>query len=597
MVSVRRRDFLAQFSCSVGASLLPLSKVSAGDDDHEFGERRDTCWLEVTAPFVIESPELGIHSEIILTSDTFSGPQGHAGQTDVTDFEIYLFDPRGKPIGNQGVARRITAPAMNTTVLRVGDLIGDARSFMGGAKVRLRPHARSPMHASDLFSSAFVRWTTGASFDNVHANPDPLEWQRPEAFFYSMPFPALSEYECFYSVFNPYQQRSVGEITLHDARGGVLRKIGYDLPGQSSVFLDVATGELISDVETMFSGRAAAAAVPLTQEGGTIAVANVVGTVKNFGYLLIRKRGGRRFSIDHPIHQSMYPQMKALAPFDANGGFRARNVLYTPLLFNSRKIGGITLDTRYHLSAGRPLEDALWLSPFVNDGDGTVPWQFAGDKKLRSMLPATQIIGGAIRLGTAESCIIDCSKLGLSKDFSGGLSLPISPLANHTLMKVEVRVKEWGTHAFTHFRPGLGASRAYQRPVERGRLATDYITSGARLERKGGRLVRDEILCIINIDDKEVVGNPTVEIFSSAGLLARVKLGEVPPFACRHFVLSQQSTKHFGDSDLSLRLVDEHATLLMSVVHIDHELRDIALDHGSDRFSTFGEFKCIPAPL
>ncbi len=592
MVSVRRRDFLAQFSCSVGASLLPLSKVAAVDDD-EF-RMPATCWLEVTAPFVVESAELGIRSEIILTSDTFSGPQGHADRVDTTDFEIYLFDPNGKAIGGRGVAKQITAPAMHTTVLRVRDLIGDGRSFIGGAKVRLRPRTRSAMHASDLFSSAFVRWTTDTSFDNVHANPDPLEWQRPEAFYYSMPFPPLSEYECFYSIFNPYPQRSIGEVTLHDPQGRVLRKIGYDLSGQSSAVLDVSTGEFISDVSTMFGSRPGSAAVPISQDGGTIAVANADGTVKNFGYLLIRKRGGRRFSIDHPIHQSMYPQAKAAAPFDPNGGFRARNVLYTPLLFNSRKIAGITLETRFHLSAGRPLEEALWLSPFVNDRDGTVPWQFAGDKKLRAALPASQVVGGAIRLGTAESCVIDCSTLGLPRGFSGGFSLPIAPLANHTLMKVEIRAKEWGTHAFTHFRPGLGAARVYQKPEERGRLATDYITSGARLERKAGRLVRDEILCVINIDDKEIVGNPTVEIFSSAGLLAQVKIGEIPSFACRHFVLSEYLGKNLGSDDLSLRLVDERATLLMSVVHIDYERMDIALDHGSDRFSTFADFKCSP---
>jgi len=42
-------------------------------------------------------------------------------------------------------------------------------------KIRLRPRGREPMPASDLFSSAFVRWQTKPSFDNVHANPDPLQ--------------------------------------------------------------------------------------------------------------------------------------------------------------------------------------------------------------------------------------------------------------------------------------------------------------------------------------------------------------------------------------------------------------------------------------
>src|SRR5947209_6082384 len=44
---------------------------------------------------------------------------------------------------------------------------------------------------------------------------------------------------------------------------------------------------------------------------------------------------------------------------------------------------------------------------------------------------------------------------------------------------------------------------------------------------------------------------------------------------------------------LSLRLVDERATLLMSSLHLDYVRRDIALDHGSDRFSTFLDYSCV----
>jgi hypothetical protein len=43
---------------------------------------------------------------------------------------------------------------------------------------------------------------------------------------------------------------------------------------------------------------------------------------------------------------------------------------------------------------------------------------------------------------------------------------------------------------------------------------------------------------------------------------------------------------------MSLRLTDAKATMLMSLVHIDYGRKDIALDHGSDRFSTFQEFTC-----
>jgi hypothetical protein len=59
-------------------------------------------------------------------------------------------------------------------------------------------------------------------------------------------------------------------------------------------------------------------------------------------------------------------------------------------------------------------------------------------------------------------------------------------------------------------------------------------------------------------------------------------------------LLSTLVSGKIGANDLSLRLVDEQATLLMSVLHLDYERRDIAADHGSDRFSTFSEFTCDP---
>ena len=105
-------------------------------------------------------------------------------------------------------------------------------------------------------------------------------------------------------------------------------------------------------------------------------------------------------------------------------------------------------------------------------------------------------------------------------------------------------------------------------------------------------MIRDEIVGVMNIDDQATEGQPTLEIFTSTGLLERVKLGKIPAFACCHFLLSELVNREVPASDLTLRLVDEKTTLLMSVVHLDYERRDIALDHGSDRFSTYGEFGC-----
>lgn len=69
-------------------------------------------------------------------------------------------------------------------------------------------------------------------------------------------------------------------------------------------------------------------------------------------------------------------------------------------------------------------------------------------------------------------------------------------------------------------------------------------------------------------------------------------LDKLPPFACRHYLLSDLIREEMKSEMLSLRLVDERATLLMSVIHLDHTRRDLALDHGSDRFSTFLDFGC-----
>ena len=284
--------------------------------------------------------------------------------------------------------------------------------------------------------------------------------------------------------------------------------------------------------------------------------------------------------------------MPAPPPFDGAGRFKARNILYTPLLFRSKRIGGVTLESRFHFSSGAPLEEFLWINPFVTDSNGTVAWQVTAETKLPATISATQIERGAIRLSGMQSCMLDCAELPLPKTFSGGLSLAVAPTTNHTLMKVEISVKEWGAHAFTHFRPGLQSARGYQASPPRGDLATDYIASGARLERSGNKLVRDEVIGVMNIDDKATIGHPVLEIFTSSGLLARVDLGEVPGFACRHYLLSELSSGKIGSHDLSLRLVDEHATLLMSVVHLDYVRRDLALDHGSDRFSTFNDYSC-----
>ena len=255
-------------------------------------------------------------------------------------------------------------------------------------RIRLKPKTRTPTHASDLFSSAFIRWNTRHSFAKVHANPDPLEWQRPDSFFYSMPFPPLDAYDCFYSVFNPYAETSVGAVSLYDQFGIKLRDIPYELKPHSSLLIDLRRAEAIDDIKLVLSNRRSAHnQKTIGSKGGTIAVTNRSGSVKNFGYLFIKQDNSRRFSVEHPIHQPPFNPTAAPAPFDSAGRLKAKNVLYTPLVFNQTKIGGITLQSRFHLSSGAPVEEALWLSPFITDHKGEVVWQMGEGMKPPQSIP------------------------------------------------------------------------------------------------------------------------------------------------------------------------------------------------------------------
>lgn len=582
MPSFDRRSFLASVSCSLAGAIVPAKIVKAENSNA-------ACWLELAAPFIVADTELGVECEIVLTSDTFAGVAGHADGKAASEYELCLYDSAGRAIGSGGVAKRLTVPAMQTTVIPVRDLIGDTKKFFGGLKIRLRPAANDQAampHASDLFSSAFVRWRTPNAFDNVHANPDPQQWQKTEAYYYSMPFPSLQENECVFSLFNPNNEPSAGEIVVSDPLGKRIAGQRYELKPHASLLFDLNAGAIVA--EPWASARSAKTA----SQNGLLSVTNNQGTAKSFGYLMIRRSAQKRFSVEHPIHQSIFKQKPAAAPFDDKQQFKARNVLYTPLLFRSKKIGKLTFDSRFYLGAGLPMEESLWLYPFAVDEHGEVVWSAITDKKLAAALPS-QTERGVIRLGANQSCALDLNRLSFDKEnFSGGLAVAVAPDANHTLLKVEVRVAEWGAFAFTHFRPGLRSARAYQTPKERGGLATDYIASGARLVKNKTAIEFDELIGVINIDDQGLDASPTLELFGSRGLVARIKLGAIPPFACRHFLLSELLAGEVSYEPLSLRLTDQRATLLMSVMHIDHQRRDIALDHGSDRFSTFLDFVC-----
>lgn len=603
MKTFDRRSFLSTVSCSLAALAPdPLSHVQRllAEESKTFTPGNRSCWLDVCAPFIIEDAEHGLNAEIILTSDTFAGARGHQDGADATEYEIYLYDAAGRAIGADGMARRLTVSAMRTTAIPTRELIGDAKNFLGGMKIRLRPRgrdARSQMtHASDLFSSAFVRWRAAASFDNVHANPDPPQWQNTESYFYSMPFPSLAEYECVFSLFNPYDARSSGEIALHDPFGKKVTARRYELKPRASLIFDLNANQLTDGFQPLVADKTRS---KQNRHHGLLAVANEQGTAKSFGYLMIKQDSRGRFSVEHPIHQGVFKPRPAAVPFDAQNQFRAKNVLYTPLLFHRKKIGGakngpessLTLESRFYLGAGLLLEEAQWFYPFAVDGEGEAVWSSLNDEKLRAGLPA-QTERGAIKLSAGQSCALDFKQLSLAPDFAGGLCVAVAPDTSHTLLKVEVRVAEWNAFAFTHFRPGLRSARSYQKPEQRGGLAADYIVSGACLVKSKSVTRRDELLAVLNIDDQGLEARPVVELFGPRGLITRLPLGVVPPFACRHYLLSELLAGEASHESLTLRLVDERAALLMSAAHLDYERRDLALDHGSDRFSTFLDYGC-----
>jgi hypothetical protein len=602
MWSIDRREFLSRLSQSMAAVIavpsihaqrLFLSNPRQGQTTSGASSTNGTCWLDVCAPFIVEDDQRGIHTEIVLTSDTFVGAQGHQDGADATEYEIYLYDAAGRAVGPRGMAHRLTVPAMRTTVLNAQDFTGGG-NFWGGMKIRLRARAREPMPASDLFSSAFVRWRTEKSFDNVHANPDPLQWQKAESFYYSMPFPPLAEYFCTFALFNPNAVPSLGQIVLFDHQATRVLTKRYELKAFQSLMLSLNAGEFATQPsDALVPPATRQTSKPLTTAGGGhLVVTNDQKSVKSFGYLLIRQPDKARFSVEHPIHQGIAVSGPEISPIDPSGNFKAKNVLYSPLLFRAKSIGPITLESRCFLSTGMCAEPAMWFAPFATDGDGKVHWNGRTDPKLALQLPAGQFREGTIRLAAEQSCILDLQQLSFKENFSGGLSLAISPDTTHTLMKMEVRVPEWKAHAFTHLRPGFRSARSYQKPRQRGGLATDYIASGARLERRENALLLDELIGVLNIDGQGVEGRPVLELFGPNGFLSRLTLGAVPGFAGRHYLLSDLAPGINKYGPLTLRLVDQEATLLMSILHIDYVRRDIALDHGSDRFSTLLEYNC-----
>lgn len=567
----------------------PSSKKAGGDK---------TCWLDVAAPFVVEDPAMGLGTELLLTATCFPGIEGYRQAQYGTEYEILLYDAKGREV-NLGSAGRMLIPSMRPTVVRMGELLGSTGGrkqgggFWGSARVRLAPRGANTTHAGDLFSAGFVRWNTPGNFDNVHAHPAAPAQARGR-FFYSMPFPALSEYHCAFVLFNPSDDPSEGVVRLVGPLGQTAGERRYKLrPHQTTLY---SLGDL-KPADTPGEALAIAGApASAVRSGGVVAVINDTEAV-SFAYTMMKGREGGSFSVEHPLHFQDYPVKAARkTPFAANGAFPAEALLYTPMLFSGRRIGGVELESRMYLSASRWLEDALWLMPFVTNPQGSIAWVSNRDDKFPERVePAAHAQQGVLRLGFFESCRIDARALPLPENFSGGFGVATIPKTSHSLLKIEVRAKNWGRVAFTHFRPGGAAHQRYRSVAERGGLATDYIVSGCQARGRGDRREHDCLLAVMNIEfQDEKSGAPKLQLFGPKGLLAEKELGEFPGLSCRHLLLSElfPDLQTEPGQPLTVRMLDREAMMVVSALHLDYQRRDLAMEHGSDRHSTWLDYGC-----
>lgn len=607
MEQLNRRLFLSQLSASFAA--LPFVKAGAKPADALTGKG---CWLTVCVPLVVEDAARNIHTDIVLTAASFSGVTGYQDVAQATEYELSLYDAAGKPLKLDGSKDflRLKVAAMHATLLRCSELVRGRDAFWGGMRIRCFVSAKESNaampHIGDLFSAAFVRWNHANSFDTLHAHPDPPQLQIADRFYSSMPYPDLDAYDCTLAVFNPYEAPSEGRIVLYGEDGGKRLEQPYRLPPFGSTRLSLggslaargATRGEARTAESVATGKAQVAKVAMRsgkgeRESGSVLIENHEKSAKNFAYLMIKGKADNAFAAEHTIHQGNYPVAKGYAPFDERQAFKARGWVFSSFIFKKTVIGGLELSSRVYFSAGRPLEDELWLLAYTNDAEGNLQWATSKDEDLNLWLPPNFLQRGAIRLRPFQSCSFDFDDLGLAAGFAGGIGVATSPQTSHVLMKVEVKVHNWGTTAFSHFRPGVKSGYRLKGIAARGGLASDYIVTGAQVKQANAAAQMDSLLAVYNLEDSKVA-SPTLEVFGRGGFLARKSLGQLPEAACRHYLLSAlfPELAKRQTEPLTVRLMDENAVVTLGALHIDYQRRDIALDHGSDRFSTYLDHGC-----
>ena len=551
-----------------------------------------SCWLDIAAPFVVVDSKQGLNTQMLFTATCFPGVEGFRNSANATEYEVLLFDANGKDVklDNDG---HLDIPAMRPTLVNMQAMLG-RDTFVGGARIRVAPAAAQLPRAGDLFSAGFVRWDLPNNFDNVHAHPE-LPTQVTGAFNYSMPVPALSEYHCAFALFNPNDEDSSGRIKVVDRMGRTAVERAYRLHAHQTMLYTLA------DLKPAATAGEALALSPLAnpalRDGGVIVVRNDSPRV-SFGYTLMKGRTGKSFTVEHPLHFSDYGTIAPArqSPYGPNRSFPASALIYTPLLFKKLQLGGLELSSRMYLSSSRWVEAALWNLPFVTTDRGQIAWVSNKDDAMSSRVqPAAVTDQGLVRLEEFQSCRIDGCDLPLPDGFSGGFGVATIPKTSHSLNKIEVRVSPWNRVAFTHFRPGGPVAKAYKAADTRGGLATDYIVSGAHIIGTSENRKRDCILAIMNIEfSDEIVGTPVIQIFGQAGLVGEKRLDDFAPLSCRHLLLSDLFPGLQSDPQhpLTVRMQVQDAIMIVSALHLDYERQDIALEHGSDRHSTFSDYKC-----
>ncbi len=598
MAPLDRRTFLGCLAGSLIASSaqslagnLPFAPTIKGQ--HPVSTLApDACWLDVAAPFVTTDPALGISTNFLLTASCFPGVDGFRDPHNQTDYQIQLYDSTGRdiPLDRDG---KFDIAALHTTMVDLRE-IAHGKSFWGAGRIRLAPSPGQVSHAGDLFSAGYVRWQTDSNFDNVHAHPAAPQ-QAMGHFNYSMPFPALSEYHCMFSLFNPGEVESTGSIRVVDRMGQTVVERPMKLVPHQTLLYSIET---LKNYDSPGEGLAI---TPLEEKklanGGVIIVHNTSETVA-FAYTFMKSRSGGTFTVEHPLHYAADVPVKParVTPYDEKHNFPVQGLVYTPLLFSGKRIGGLELESRFYISSSRWTEEALWLMPFVTNGEGNIQWVSNRDDAFPTRVqPSSLTNQGLLRLLEFQSVEMDARALPLPPGFSGGLGLGCIPVTSHSLLKAEVHVKEWNRSAFTHFRPGGNFQKKYRLADERGGVATDYIVTDCQIRGSGANMKRDAVLAVMNIEfQEEHTGSPKIQLHGPSGLIAEKSIGEFPPLACRHFLLSElfPGVQTDPDKPVTVRMLDENAMLVCSAVHFDYDRKDLALEHGSDRHSTFNDYKC-----